>query len=177
MLLAIGVLTYVCSRVMNGPLVNVAMEIIGQRELRALYFTDDRDPNFKKLTSMLKGLFVFVKGASGTKRRKRIQGLVVAAGLREFNTDTKRTTVEVRITLVFCRLYCDQFCSVIFWNCIISNYHIPEWLVYGLVTLKTGPYFHLKYARSKRVNFTRKKYPLNSQMKLSNLPPSRRRID
>ena len=93
-------------RFMSGPLKNVAMEIIGQRDLRALYFADDRDPNFKKLASMLKGLFVLVEGAHGTKRRKRIRGLVVAAGLREFNTDTKRTTVEVRLTLISCLNLC-----------------------------------------------------------------------
>lgn len=164
-------------RVVSGPLENVAMEIIGQRELRALYFPDDRDPNFKKLASMLKGLFVLVKGAPGTKRRKKIQGLVVTAGLREFNTDTKRTTVEVKLTLISCRLCCDPFCSVIFGNCITSKYHIQKWLVYGLVTPRTEPYFHLKYAQSKQANSTRRKYPLNLQTKLSNLPLNRLKID
>lgn len=142
------------------------MDIIGQNELRALYLSDDRDPNFKRLTSMLKGVFVLVKGAPGPRRRKRIRGLVLAAGLREFNTDTKQTTVEVRFTSISSNLCSNTFCSVIFGNCIISIYHIPRWLVYGLVTLKIKPYSHLRYARSKRGNSTRRRYPLGSQMML-----------
>lgn len=79
---------------MSGLLQNVAMDIIGVRERRDLYLSDDRDPKFKKMASMLKGLFILVRGAPGTQRRKRIRGLVTEAGFRTFNTDEKATTVK-----------------------------------------------------------------------------------
>ena len=55
--------------------------------------TDKNHPNFKKVKSFLKGLWVTVKP---TNRRKRISDIQEEAGLYRFSTDSGVITVEVK---------------------------------------------------------------------------------
>ena len=81
-----------------GPLSDIALGVLGSRNLRDLEMPEDH-AMFRKLKNFLKNLFVLVTPTGGPpnarSRKKKIRGLVSNAGFFEFEKNGALTTVAV----------------------------------------------------------------------------------
>jgi hypothetical protein len=84
-------------RIQSGPLIGVALDILGTKDIRDLDL-QERMPNFRKLEKSLRRVMVKIT-VGPSDRRRRISGLIPAAGRFEFSKDGRPMTVQVNNSL------------------------------------------------------------------------------
>ena len=95
-----------CDRYKSGPLIEVMLDFLNERNIRALDMSD-KEPRFHSLEKFLKKLRIIVKTGNngGRSRIKCIRGLVPAGGEFTFHKESEGKTVTVAVRSILLGRY------------------------------------------------------------------------